>query len=161
VDIQEGLFTRSLDFGVGAFNGDARWLEVAVRSPAGTGNFVILTPRQQMTAAPYARYSLKPWDTSGNNISYTNGRVGIGTSSPSSLLDLSGSQDALKIRGGEPFMTLMDTNNGNIRVQLQNAGGRFFITPESFINGSNTGSFTMVDGQGKIGIGTFQPDQPR
>jgi hypothetical protein len=158
VDIQEGLFTRSLDFGVSAFNGEARWLEVAVRSPAGTGNFVILTPRQTMSAAPYARYAVKPWDTNGSAISYTAGRVGIGPSaSPTSLLDLNGSQDALKIRGGEPFMTLVDTSSANIRVQLQNSGGRFFITPESFINGTNTGSFTMVDTEGRMGIGTFSP----
>ena len=51
--VSSGLFNVTLDFGVGAFNGDARWLEVAVR-PSGTGSFATLTPRQQLTAAPYA-----------------------------------------------------------------------------------------------------------
>src|SRR5438093_1134114 len=54
VGIVSGLFTLSLDFGVAAFNGDARWLEVAVRSPAGAGVFTTLSPRRPLPAAPYA-----------------------------------------------------------------------------------------------------------
>jgi hypothetical protein len=44
-----------------------------------------------------------------------------------------------------------------VRVQLQNAGGRFFITSESFLNGTNSGGFAMVDAQGRMGLGTFNP----
>jgi hypothetical protein len=36
----------AMDFGAGAFNGDGRWLEVPVRSPAGSGAYTTLTPRQ-------------------------------------------------------------------------------------------------------------------
>src|ERR1022692_3632404 len=50
--VSNGLFTATLDFGA-IFPGGARWLEVAVRTNGGSG-FAILTPRQNLTPAPYA-----------------------------------------------------------------------------------------------------------
>src|SRR5262245_52531341 len=78
VNVVDGLFTVSLDFGAFAFNGAQRWLEIAVRHPAGSGSFTTLSPRQPLTATPYALYALSgpgsagPWTTSGNNIFNTN-----------------------------------------------------------------------------------------
>jgi trimeric autotransporter adhesin len=55
VAVSGGLFTvASLDFGPGAFNGQARWLAIGVRCPAGAGSYTPLTPRQALTPAPYA-----------------------------------------------------------------------------------------------------------
>jgi len=53
VSVSNGLFTTSLDFG-SVFTGDALWLAVAVRCPAGSGSYTTLSPRQGLTAAPYA-----------------------------------------------------------------------------------------------------------
>ena len=53
ITVTDGLFTVQLDFGAGAFQGDARWLEIAVRC-AGDGDYVTLSPRQPLTPAPYA-----------------------------------------------------------------------------------------------------------
>ncbi len=58
VAVVNGLFTVELDFGSGAFEGSKKWIEVEVRYPAGAGPFVLLTPRQPLTAAPYSAYSL-------------------------------------------------------------------------------------------------------
>jgi hypothetical protein len=49
-----GLFTVTLDFGASVFNGSARWLQIAVRPGASTGAYTNLTPRQAITATPYA-----------------------------------------------------------------------------------------------------------
>ena len=57
VPITGGLFTASLNFGAPAFDGDARWLSVAVHCP-GDPVWTSL-PRQLITAAPYALYSLE------------------------------------------------------------------------------------------------------
>lgn len=57
VAVQSGLFSVQVDFGPGAFTGDSRWLETAVRCPAGQGAFATLTPRQAVSPAPYALYA--------------------------------------------------------------------------------------------------------
>jgi hypothetical protein len=54
VTVTDGLFTVKLDFGSGAFNGDARWLEIGVRPGASTGAYTTLDSRQELTPAPYA-----------------------------------------------------------------------------------------------------------
>jgi hypothetical protein len=51
--VSNGLFTVALDFGVAAFPGADRWVEIAVRTN-GSGAFVALNPRQKLTPAPYA-----------------------------------------------------------------------------------------------------------
>ncbi len=57
--VTQGRFTVELDFGPSAFNGQARWLEISVRCPAGSGSYTTLAPRQPLTPAPYA-HSLRP-----------------------------------------------------------------------------------------------------
>ncbi|MCX7013011.1 MAG: hypothetical protein NTW86_10715 [Candidatus Sumerlaeota bacterium] len=57
VSAVDGLFSVELDFGDAAFDGQARWLEMAVK-PAGSPEArTTLTPRQQLTPAPYALYA--------------------------------------------------------------------------------------------------------
>ena len=53
VSISSGAFTVQLDFGAAAFPGANRFLEISVRL-AGGGSFTTLSPRQQITSAPYA-----------------------------------------------------------------------------------------------------------
>jgi hypothetical protein len=61
VPISDGLFTITLDFGAGAFDGDRRWLGIAVDCD-GVGSYADLG-RQELTAAPYALYAMgAPWD---------------------------------------------------------------------------------------------------
>jgi hypothetical protein len=53
ITVDDGYFTTLLDFGQ-AFQGEARYLEVRVRT-AGTGDpFTTLTPRQALTPVPYS-----------------------------------------------------------------------------------------------------------
>ncbi|MEP7200202.1 MAG: tail fiber domain-containing protein [Chloroflexota bacterium] len=51
--VTNGLFATPIDFGAGAFTGDARFLNMQVSCPAG-GAFTALNPRQTLTPAPMA-----------------------------------------------------------------------------------------------------------
>lgn len=53
VVVSNGLFTTTLDFGQGPFNGTPLWLQIAARSN-GVGAFTFLSPRQALTPAPYS-----------------------------------------------------------------------------------------------------------
>ncbi|MBN1510387.1 MAG: tail fiber domain-containing protein [Phycisphaerae bacterium] len=69
VDVVNGQFTARLDFGSGAFTGDARWLEIGVRVPSGSGGFTTLDPRQEVTPAPHAVHAASAgnaWNLTGN-----------------------------------------------------------------------------------------------
>jgi hypothetical protein len=56
VTVSNGLFTTTIDFGDGVFDGTTYWLEIAVQ-PMNGGGFVTLDPRQPITPAPQAIYA--------------------------------------------------------------------------------------------------------
>jgi hypothetical protein len=56
--IVRGRFSVSLDFGSGAFDGNERYIEIDVRTPAGGGGYSTLAPRQRLAPSPYALFAL-------------------------------------------------------------------------------------------------------
>jgi hypothetical protein len=91
VDIVDGIFTVLLDFGENAFDGSDRYLAIGVDTSGGN-QFTWLNPRQPVTPAPTALFSLhggdNPWVISGTKIHYPDGNVGIGSSDPTYPLDV-------------------------------------------------------------------------
>jgi len=84
VAVVNGLFTVELDFGADAFAGDARWLDVRV-------NGTLLTPRQAITAGPYALHAASGgsnWLDNGEDVFLPEGNVGIGVDQPTAMLHL-------------------------------------------------------------------------
>ena len=87
VAVNEGFFTAQLDFGASVFNGQARWLEIAVKCASDAG-FTTLS-RQALTAAPYALYA----PTAGTAANVTNGVYTTGAyADPAWLTSLAGSK---------------------------------------------------------------------
>ena len=172
VTVADGLFTLRLDFGADAFDGDARWLQVAVRSPSGTGTFTTLTPRQTLTAAPYALkvpgidgHSLDAADGSPTDAVFVNnaGRVGIGTTSPLAKLEVIGDWDgqegAVHIRGDKPTISMTGgpiagNQSWKLHVGSDNGGALTVarnLTPTTF-------SYLLnLTPQDRVGIGTRSP----
>ena len=89
VTVSNGLFTTALDFGSGLFNGNAYWLEITVR-PGGGGGFNLLSPRQPVTAVPYAL----------NALSLKDGAVTANSIAPGqAVLNVNGLRDGVTIAG--------------------------------------------------------------
>ena len=91
--VTDGLFSVQIDFGTDVFTGNALWLEVAVRPGDNDSDHLVLSPRQPVTATPYALYALDGldstdhWAVSGDDVYNTNnGKVGVGTAEPSGSL---------------------------------------------------------------------------
>ncbi len=89
VAVTGGLFTVELLFSEDLFNGDPRYLEIAVAGGE-PGAFSPLTPRQPMNPVPYAVRAFNVpggggsvWQQVGLDISYTAGHVGVGLVGPS------------------------------------------------------------------------------
>ena len=68
VAVTAGAFTVVLDFGPNIFDGQARWLELAVRQGASTGVYTVLSPRQPVTPAPYAIFAAKAGSVANGGI---------------------------------------------------------------------------------------------
>ena len=119
VNVADGLFTVMLDFGAAAFSGDARWLQLAVRFPAGSGAFTTLSPRQPLAAAPYALYALDGpggvgyWAATGADIHNTNsGKVGIGTDTPTGLLGVESTANVHGVWSVVPYIAIYGHRTG-------------------------------------------------
>lgn len=56
VTVTNGLFTVIIDFGSGIWDGETNWLQIGVRTN-GNGAFTALSPRQELTPAPYAIFA--------------------------------------------------------------------------------------------------------
>lgn len=61
LNVSEGRFSVLLnsgnEFGPGAFNGQRRWIEISVSTQGGAGGYQVLSPRQELTVAPFAAFA--------------------------------------------------------------------------------------------------------
>jgi hypothetical protein len=56
IGVSNGLFTATINFEADVFTGASNWLQIAARTN-GNGAFTTLTPRQEITATPYALFA--------------------------------------------------------------------------------------------------------
>lgn len=130
VSVTNGLFSVPLDFG-NEFNGDQRFLEVELRVDTGLdcanpAGFVILAPRQALSATPYAlglRLPLSQTVTTGSDaINVTN--AGTGDCAQFNITDPSNVGEAVEGRtaGGGDAIQGINTGTGRAGLfQINNA----------------------------------------
>ncbi len=188
VAVTGGVFSVSLDFGVNAFPGADRFLEVGVRPGGSGGAFTILAPRQQISSTPYALRTLNA--TAADSLS--NACVGCvrdaqissvaaskltGTIPPSSL-PAGGSfiQNTTALQANANFNISgngivggnvgIGTQSPDHRLEVQTPLGSFgFVhsTPRNILLGVRSikvGSFAGTDSSGAVGgwLGTLSND---
>ncbi len=142
VPVANGLFTTPLDFGLTAFDGSPRFLQIGVRCPAGAGSYTPLSSRQPLTAAPMALYA----NTAGSVINLPSGSASYiqNTTSQQSgaNFNISGSGTL-----GGALNLLETTASGAGMIKL---GGYRFLhnygSNNAFL-GLNAGNLTMTGGQ--------------
>ena len=151
-----GLFTVVLnaggELGASVFEGSKRWLEISV-------NGTPLSPRQELTAAPYAAFSLAPWASSPGSISYEGGNVGIGTAAPASKLDIAATGEGaelLRLSTERPWAFRQIYSGSGTGLQLYSTVGlkTFQVTASG---GTNVATFFADDTNPRLGVGRDAP----
>ncbi len=152
VAVVGGEFTTAIDFGFGAFNGDARFLEIAVR-PAGSADaFTPLSPRQGFSPVPYALHALNAPTNSaaltGNN-TFTGDQLVVGT---------------LRVNGQQLFFGSQRVHGSVLAEKLIGEGseitgvaklvGGNSLTGDQKVAGTVTAARFVGDGGGLTGLDT-------
>jgi len=152
VDVIDGIFTIQLDFGADAFDGAARWLQICV-APAGN-SCTDLSPRQPLTAAPYA-HSLRPGAVISGSVPIDTGALTLSSSAHGLTVSAAG-QDGLRVdqTGGNGLYVGSAQFNG-VDVAGDDLAGYFSGDIE--ITGSCTGcvlaNFAMNAGDRPLQVG--------
>jgi len=160
VDVQEGLFSLQLEFDGALFDGNRRWLEIVVEG-------MCLSPRQELTATPYALYALNggegfslPFEgqveTSQTAFSVTN----LGSGKTAYLRNFAGDNTNATLwvqhngLGTVGYFLTYNNESGNATIRADNNGlGRVAYLLAN--NSDSTNSTLLADNHGLGRTGQF------
>ena len=132
VPITDGRFALGLNFGATAFDGSNRWVQLEFRSPAGSGQYLTLNPRDKIMATPYAMFALNGgngiwnYNAESQSVSVLGQKVGIGTSNPTAALEVvsaTGGDDSVKLPAGS-----VGANELDPKIFIQSIGINFYFS---------------------------------
>ncbi len=133
VPVSAGVFTVQLDFGVNAFPGANRFVEISVK-PAGVGSYTTLAPRQQISSSPYAIRTL----SAATADALSSACVGCVTNTQ--IQDVAGS----KVSGAIPAASVPSGSGNYIQnTTAQQASSNFNIAGNGVVGGNLTVAGTL------------------
>ena len=166
VAIGNGRFTAEIDFG-DSFDGGARFLEIRARNPhdpTDTQPFVLLDPRQPLTAAPYALHAGNGgWIESGIGIMNENpGFVGINRDSQITSAEIFGVHSPVTTSYGGMYIT---TEGATAKPFYGYKAGAAWAwsyldggDADWHLNVGSTDRLTVTD-EGNVGVGSTNPTE--
>ncbi len=183
VDVFEGAFTVKLDFGA-QFAGDKRYLQIAVNGPGDGAVYTTLSPRQELTANPYALHALGGafWaaGASGSIFNTNTGSVGINTNAPSTAYALhvvdGARTNAVWAQGSVAISKGSGDVGVGLRVTRSSSAGPILTSTSTEIDGSDidavgllgdtslrlnrnsTGNVLLAGAGGFVGVGQLLPE---
>ena len=141
VVVNSGLFTATLDFGAGAFDGSGRWIEVGARTNGSAFGYTNLFPRVAVLPAPYAI-------NAGNGVPVGSVMAFMGNTPPSGWLLCNGSE-LLRTNFAALFAvigTSSGAGDGSTSFRLPDLRGMFLRG----VNGSTTATWADPEADSRI-----------
>ena len=179
VDVVDGVFTVQLDFGQQFATMEQRYLDIEVRRDTGltcasVAGFVLMVPRQQLTATPMAihansAFALDAADGSPASAVFVDnsGNVGVGTTAPEAKLHTKGVDEGLRIDGPSTgasnvsYVSFRDSNGSRTGYVGDGSGSDSSLYLDSDAGDIHlytaVGAVLTAKSDGKVGIGTSVP----
>jgi len=142
VTLANGLFTVNLDFGAGAFNGSARYLDITVSSGATTQE---LSPRVQVLPSPYAQFAAIAATVTNGAI--MNAQLAANAVMDANIVSVSGAKVTGSVNSAinADFLDGLDSSNFALADDLTNVatlnGDQTFTGSNSFDQGISIGDW--------------------
>lgn len=145
VSVTDGLFTATISLSADTFQTTGVWMEVSVHPTGSGGSFTVLTPRQPLTAAPFALQSR------GLFVGQREFRV-------REVANTDPEWGGLIAFGGIGIGSVTGTNR-QMTLFTDGAGGNPVFTVASTTDSANWFSRFAVTQDGRVGIGTGSPTE--
>lgn len=151
VAVVDGRFSVALDF-LDQFSGQALFLEIAVRPGASVGAYTTLTPRQELTGAPYAQGIQLPLNQTGNVGGPMVNLTNTSTSNIAPVMRLTSGAPSGNAAGvGFQGVLVLDTNDGNGLISYNSADFAYAIYARTEGTSGATIVADNVAGAGRCG----------
>ncbi|GAB4278241.1 MAG: hypothetical protein Kow0080_29720 [Candidatus Promineifilaceae bacterium] len=155
VSVTDGLFTTELDFGSSAFDGNARYLQIAVKC-TGESSYTTLNGRVALNAAPYALSLVPGASVQGNSGSSVFTAINTNTNSGNGLYGLTNASGGYGVAG---WNLASSTGTGVYGNSAASAGTPYGVYGIASDSGSATsyGVYGKSNSSAGSGVGGIAP----